>query len=158
MAQYRLLAPHVTSQGHLLDAGTVVGDDTPWPWPEELVNAQMEGVDDSGREVVARRFQELYHRDPPTVIGDGEPPTVEPNFDEGEPVSEQQRHEREHGSVVEPRHVSVAPTQAGVVQPPPLNNPRDIDMAESTQSPDMRRPITRPPVQEARPPVRKEKE
>src|SRR5262245_1168552 len=65
MAQYRLLTDHVTSEGFVLEAGTVVGDDTPYPW--KYANGQpmpptpqMEGVDDAGKQAVDELNRKLY--------------------------------------------------------------------------------------------------
>lgn len=66
MAQYRLLGPHVTSEGILLEAGTVVGDDTPWPWRYPFNNEpmppsnQMEGCDDEGKKNIEELQRKLY--------------------------------------------------------------------------------------------------
>lgn len=64
MAKYLLHAPHYTSDGRYLTAGTAVGDDTNQPWNDEVTN-QMEGLDDEGREKVQELHKRLYNADAP---------------------------------------------------------------------------------------------
>jgi len=67
--QYRLLGPHVTADGVVLDTGTIVGDDTPWPWRYPYNNEpmppsnQMEGVDDEGKKNIEVLQKKLYGED-----------------------------------------------------------------------------------------------
>ena len=107
--KYRLLGPHVLSDGQMLDAGTEVGDDTDQPWKdvdgkEMEPTTQMEGLDDASREKVREVHQRLYGRGPAWERGQSdaareahEKQAEEQNkLDEGsEPVSPQQKAERE---------------------------------------------------------------
>ncbi len=122
MAQYRLLVPHTTTDGVYLDAGTIVGDDTPWPWPDHLVTSSMEPVDDAAKKVVETRFKEAYGGVPArTTLLDSEV-TKEQDFGKGEPVSDQQRLERDK-DYVEPRHHVVSVPPKGGQPPPAISIP-----------------------------------
>lgn len=84
--RYRLLAPHVTSDGRMLEEGAIVGegDDVVDPWRNtrgELMppTTQMEGLDDDSRKAVGELHQKLY----------GAPPSWENN------LPEEQRKARE---------------------------------------------------------------
>lgn len=109
MAQYRLLAEHVTPEGVVLEAGTVVGDDTSYPWRYAHNNEpmppsnQMEGVDDEGREKIKELNRKLYGEDAPHTVGPSEEVQAarkqqedeNKKAEEGsEPVSPMQRYER----------------------------------------------------------------
>lgn len=62
--RYRLLAQHLYAGDRLLDPGTEVGTDTPYPWPDRP-SPLMEGVDDAGKAEVEKLHKELYNRLPP---------------------------------------------------------------------------------------------
>lgn len=69
MAKYRLLAPHVTSDGQLLEEGTEVGDETTYPWKnpdgsDMRPSTQMYGLDEAGEAAVLEVWQGLYGRAP----------------------------------------------------------------------------------------------
>lgn len=109
--KYRLLARHVLADQRLVEAGTVVGDDTAFPWRDAAGNelpptTQMEGLDDASRQKVQDVHQQLYGVDPhwdraqtpeerEAFEAAGE---EQRKLDESsEPVSEQQEMEREFG-------------------------------------------------------------
>jgi len=109
MAQYRLLAPHIYHNGVMLETGTVVGDDTPYPWTYEAngqpmpPSNQMEGVDDDGKAKVEELHKKLYGEEAVTL---GKPSEAvqaardkeaadQKALDEGSaPVSPQQQYDR----------------------------------------------------------------
>ena len=108
--KYRLLGPHVLSDGQMLDAGTEVGDGTDQPWKdidgkEMEPTTQMEGLDDASREKVRQVHQSLYGQGPQWERGQSDAAREahekqaeeQKKLDEGsEPVSEQQRLERDY--------------------------------------------------------------
>ena len=108
--KYRLLGPHVLADGQMLDAGTEVGDDTDYPWKdiegkEMEPTTQMEGLDDASRDKVRQVHQRLYGQAPSWERGQSDAAREaherqaeeQRKLDEGsEPVSEQQRLERDY--------------------------------------------------------------
>lgn len=109
--KYRLLAEHIAPvSGEVLPAGTEVGDDTPYPWKnadgsDAEPSTTMEGLDDAARKKVEEVHQRLFGHRP--YWHEGQPDEVrkarekeaeeQQKLDEGsEPVSEQQRVEREY--------------------------------------------------------------
>lgn len=136
MAKYRLLAEHVTKDGVILAAGTLVGDDTAVPWPGEPSNL-MEPLDDDATKKVNELHQRLYGRDfvhPGALTpeqqkvreeSDKKAEAEEKKVLDGDPVSEQQRVERE--GVVAPVPASptrqASPTKGGatVASPGPAS-------------------------------------
>lgn len=107
--KFRLLAPHVTPEGAVLDRDTDVGDDSPWPWKKPNgeyyeVSTQMMGLDEDGKAEVEKLHKKLYGAPPPWDNQENEAQLKarkdeeenQKKLDEGsEPVSEQQRLERE---------------------------------------------------------------
>lgn len=107
--KFRLLADHVTAEQQVIPGGTVVGDDTSYPWRDREdkplpVTTQMEALDDEGREMVNALHRQLYGKDRPSWE---EPEAAreahekqaeeQKKLDEdSEPVSEQQRLERNY--------------------------------------------------------------
>src|SRR5262245_31388276 len=107
--QYRLLTDHVTPEGAILAAGTVVGDDQPCTWRYTANNEpmpptpQMEGVDDAGKKAIDELNRRLYGDEVITLAGPSEAVAAarkqeaeaQEALDKGsEPVSPQQRWER----------------------------------------------------------------
>jgi hypothetical protein len=108
--KYRLLGPHTAPQsGERLEAGTEVGDDTPYPWKnrdgsDAEPSTSMEGLDDAARDKIKGLHQKLYGSEPDWSGGQSESvrqarekeKEEQQKLDEGsEPVSEQQHLERE---------------------------------------------------------------
>lgn len=69
--QFRLLAPHYIKDQYL-DAGTIVGAGTQWPWEDETgpiaPSLAMVGVDAEGVEAVNRHRVEKGRRPLPSVL------------------------------------------------------------------------------------------
>lgn len=70
MCNYVLLAPHVTSDGRLLEEGTKVGDDADVKWSnpdgsDMRPSTQMMGTDEDGTAAVNQVWQDLYGHDAP---------------------------------------------------------------------------------------------
>ena len=132
--KYRLLGPHVLADGQMLDAGTEVGDDTDQPWKdidgkEMEPTTQMEGLDDASRDKVRQVHQRLYGRGPSWERGQSDEAREahekqaeeQRKLDEGsEPVSEQQRLERdyERDRKEGKRGDASSPPRAPVTSPP----------------------------------------
>jgi hypothetical protein len=109
MAQYKLLSQHVTPEGVVLEEGTIVGDDTPYPWlyphthePMPPSNA-MEGMDDEAKEKIKELNRKLYGDESPHTLGPPEDILAARKAEEeaskkaeegSEPVSPMQRYER----------------------------------------------------------------
>lgn len=139
MAQYRLLSEHVTPEGIVLEEGTIVGDDTPWPWRYAHNNEpmppsnQMEGIDDEGKEKIKELNRKLYGEEAPHTVGPSEAVQAARKKEEednkkaeegAEPVSSMQRYERhmqeEYKKADEegmPRPAFVPPGPAGIRGP-----------------------------------------
>jgi hypothetical protein len=124
--KYRLLAEHVLADGQLLEEGTEVGDDTPYPWRsprgEPLPpSTQMEGLDDEGRKAVDELHQKLYGAEPYWTeqnedvrkAREKEAEDQRKLDEDSEPVSAQQRAEREFAG----REGDRDPATANVVLP-----------------------------------------
>jgi hypothetical protein len=109
VAQYRLLAPHVTTDGQLLDMGLEVGDNTSIPWKNvdgsnQPPSTQMIGLDAEGTSAVEQLWKTLYGK-PPPWDAPGVKESIKAKEDEykkqveeeknSEPVSEQQAREKE---------------------------------------------------------------
>jgi len=107
--KYRLLGPHTLNDA-VLDTGTEVGDDTPYPWKDVEGNdmpptTQMEGLDDASRDKVRQVHRQLYGTSPAWERGQSEDARKaheqqaeeQRKLDEdSKPVSEQQRLERDY--------------------------------------------------------------
>jgi hypothetical protein len=103
MGRYRLLTQHMIG-GHLLEAGTEVGEGTGYPVSEP--SNQMEGVDETAKGRINELHQKLYGSDAPWH--DAEHPLAQVQQDaeaaqaqreeeaSQEPVSHQQAWERGH--------------------------------------------------------------
>ena len=70
--RYRLRGPHVYREGQVLEAGTEVGTDTVWPWPDRPTPL-MEGIDDAGKKAVLDLHKEMYGRLPPWALDSENP-------------------------------------------------------------------------------------
>jgi hypothetical protein len=107
--KFRLLGPAVLSDGQQLDAGTEIGDDTPYPYknpdgsPMEP-STTMEGLDEDGKKAVHDLHRRLFGHGPYWESGQSEEvrkareteAEEQRKLDESsEPVSEQQHLERE---------------------------------------------------------------
>lgn len=137
--KFRLLETHVLADQTLLSGGTLVGDDTPYPWRDPNkkplpVTTTMEGMDDEGRKMVNDLHQRLYGRGPqwsPTRSDEArkareKEAEEQRKLDEGsEPVSTQQKAERkfaeqtEDGERSEPAMAQVVLPRGGAVTTPP---------------------------------------
>src|SRR4051812_325787 len=101
--RYRLLSQHMIG-GHLLEAGTEVGEGTGYPVYEP--SNQMEGVDETAKGRINELHQKLYGRDAPwhdpehplaQAQQDAENAQAQRDEESGqEPVSHQQAWERGH--------------------------------------------------------------
>ena len=153
--KYRLLGPHVMSDSSRLEAGTEVGDDTPYPWKDPEGNdmeptTEMEGLDDASREKVKALHTKLYGHGPywergqPEAVRQAREKEAEDQkkLDEGsEPVSEQQRLERDwerdrkEGKRGEANMApTIPPRGAPVVNPPgPAREPSHTATASPTR-------------------------
>lgn len=131
--KYRLLAEHVTPDGVILAAGTLVGTDTAVPWPWEPSN-QMEPLDGDAEKKVNELHQRLYGRDfvhPGALTPEQQKvreeeakkaEAEEKKVLDGDPVSEQQRVEREvpaGAPVVASPTRQASPTRGGAQAPSP---------------------------------------
>ena len=140
--KFKLLAQHVLADGQLLEEGTEVGDDTPYPWrnrdgsPQKPSN-QMLGLDDEGRKMVEDLHMELYGTKPADLVDEDvlkaradETKAQEELDKNSEPVSDRQRVERQMAEArakgeeaAEPRVVSAtataSPTRGGATHPSP---------------------------------------
>src|SRR6185503_3438772 len=153
--KYRLLGPHVLSDGQMLDAGTEVGDGTDQPWKdidgkEMEPTTQMEGLDDASREKVRQVHQSLYGQGPQWERGQSDAAREahekqaeeQKKLDEGsEPVSEQQRLERDYerdrkeGKRGEAAMAPTIPPRAPVTSPPgAARQPSHTSAASPTRS------------------------
>ena len=98
MPKYRLTAPHIIGQTHL-EAGTVVGDDT--PYPVESPTLDMEPLDRSALHQLQKLFDALeddapgrsLYRRPEHVV---EVPKEGPTEDEEEAQAEHHPRPRRH--------------------------------------------------------------
>ena len=70
--KYRLRGQHLYHGDRLLEAGTEVGTDTPWPWPDKP-SPLMEGIDDAGKKAVLDLHKEMYNRLPPWALDSENP-------------------------------------------------------------------------------------
>jgi len=153
--KYRLLGPHVLADGQQLDAGTEVGDDTDIPWKdidgkEMEPTTQMEGLDDASRDKVREVHQRLYGQGPSWERGQSDAAREahekqaeeQRKLDEGsEPVSEQQRLERDYerdrkeGKRGEAAMAPTIPPRAPVTSPPgAARQPSHTSAASPTRS------------------------
>ena len=70
MPQYRLIVPHThPASQQWLDSGTIVGDDTPYPWVDTRGNPVppslgMAGVDEASQKEIDKHYDENVRNDP----------------------------------------------------------------------------------------------
>jgi hypothetical protein len=123
---YRLRVQHVTSDGRMLEPGTLVGAGQEEPWDQPPTN-QMEGVNDQARKAINEVHQRLYGVDAPW-----HDPKVGASIADDLRVQEEQRREAadaapvSHQQAVEQDkkwegrpHPFVQARIAGVAPPPP---------------------------------------
>jgi hypothetical protein len=70
MPQFKLLTPHTSPQNQqYLEAGTIVGDDTPYPWVDPKGNPlppslAMVGMDEESQGIIDDHYDENVRNDP----------------------------------------------------------------------------------------------
>jgi hypothetical protein len=70
LPQFKLLVPHTHPQSQqYLEAGTLVGDDTPYPWQDHKGNPLppslgMAGVDEESQRIVDEQYSDEVRNDP----------------------------------------------------------------------------------------------
>jgi hypothetical protein len=152
MGQFKLLTPHTYPRDQqYLEAGTLVGDDTPYPWEDPKGNPvppslAMAGVDEASQNEVDQHYDENVkndpmlpkHRDentPDKAIEDVTTNRANPNVSPSTPNATQTRNE----STVPPlRRGPVGASPAPAAKAPQggqagLKNPLDLGQSSQTK-------------------------